>query len=326
MNDFSSDTPARIARHLRERNRFLVCAHIRPDGDALGSTAAMGWLLHALGKEYMLYNENGVPRFLEWLPLSAPVYTSLETLPFTPECLVVVDCGNAQRTGAAMADFFAEKASINIDHHLGNPCFGTLDNWVDPQMPAVGQMVAAVAEAAGVPLTGALAQAVYVALISDTGGFAFGNTTPAALRLAAHLAENGLDMAAVRDTLDKQWSLERMHLWGRIMQRLTLEQGGNVVLATVSQADIDACGADQEEVEGLAEHLRRLRGVLVSGVLREEDPTHCRLNLRSSGETDVRRIAVALGGGGHRNAAGCTLEMPLDQARTVVLTALQTLL
>lgn len=311
----------RIAELLRAHDHILVAAHAHPDGDALGATAAMGWLLRRMGKEAALYNATGAPEFLEWLPLPGPLHKELADLPFRPELLVVLDCGDAHRVGEALTPLLPQLPGINIDHHLGNPNFGTLYNWVEPGMAATGQMVAAVARAVGVPLTGALAESVYLALVTDTGGFAFGNTSADVFRLAAELADGGLDVAAVRERLDNQWTLPRMRLWSRLLQNFTVCREGSVALAVVARAELEACGAQKDDMEGFVEHLRRLRGVRVAGLVREDAPGRCKLSLRSSGTTDVRAMAAVFGGGGHRNAAGATLPLPLAEAREAVLAA-----
>ncbi len=310
-----------IAELLRRRDHVLVAAHAHPDGDALGSTAAMGWLLRGMGKETALYNATGAPEFLEWLPLPCPLHTKLDHLPFRPELLVVLDCGDAHRVGEALAPLLTQLPCINMDHHLGNPEFGTLYNWVEPSMAATGQMAAAVARAAGAPLTGALAEAVYLSLVTDTGGFAFGNTSADVFRLAAELADGGLDVAAVRERLDNQWTLPRMRLWSHLLRHFMVRREGSVALAVAARADLEACGARKEDMEGFVEHLRRLRGVRVAGLVREDAPGRCKLSLRSSGTTDVRAMAAVFGGGGHRNAAGATLALPLAEAREAVLAA-----
>lgn len=315
----SSEHASRIADVLRVHDHILVAAHAHPDGDALGSTSAMGWLLRRLGKTMALYNGTGAPDFLEWLQLPGPLYTDVANLPFQPELLVVLDCGDAHRVGEMLSPWLSRLPVINIDHHLGNPVFGTLYNWVDPAMAATGQMVAAVARALNMPLSGSMAEALYLALVTDTGGFAFGNTTAEVFRLAAELAESGLDVAGVRERLENQWTLARMRLWSSLLRKFTLHRDGSVALVAVAREDLEACGARKDDMEGFVEHLRRLRGVLVAGLVREADPGRCKLSLRSSGATDVRAMAAVFGGGGHRNAAGATLTLPLDAAADAVL-------
>ena len=182
-----------MAAIIQQFDNIVIVAHGSPDGDAIGATGAMGSLVKALGKRFVLYNATGIPDYLEWVPLPGKLVTKPSAIPFKPGLIIVLDCGDAWRMGKELLAVFPEYPSVNIDHHLGNPMFASLGNWVDPGMAATGQMVAAVADAAGVPLTGELAQCVYLSLVSDTGSFTHGNTSAAVFTLAARLVANGLD-------------------------------------------------------------------------------------------------------------------------------------
>ena len=155
-----------MAAIIQQFDNIVIVAHGSPDGNAIG---AMGSLVKALGKRFVLYNATGIPDYLEWVPLPGKLVTKPSAIPFKPGLIIVLDCGDAWRMGKELLAVFPEYPSVNIDHHLGNPMFASLGNWVDPGMAATGQMVAAVADAAGVPLTGELAQCVYLSLVSDTG-------------------------------------------------------------------------------------------------------------------------------------------------------------
>lgn len=303
-----------IVRILLENQKFLVAAHGSPDGDAMGATGAMGHVLKAMGKEVILYNNTGMPKSLNFIPLGGVLLEHLRHLPFKPQVVLALDCGDAWRLGNELADALPKYQSINIDHHKGNPAYGTLYNWVDPAMAATGQMVAAVADAAGVPLTGDLAACVYVSLVADTGSFTHGNTSAAVLRLAARLLDSGLEAATLRDSMDNQWSLNKARLWGSLLQKLQMEKDGQVCVCQISLADLAAAGAAKDDLEGFVEQMRRLRGVRVAMTLREDNPKRCKVSLRSSGPDDVREIAASFGGGGHVNAAGAMLEMNLEKA------------
>ncbi len=314
--------PEQLAALFAERNRILVAAHANPDGDALGATGALGWVLQSMGRDFALYNATGLPDHLAWMPLPAPMYTKLGALPFKPELVAALDCGDAWRLGPELADFLPHCPSVNIDHHLGNPEFGSLLNWVSPEAAAAGQMVAAVADAAGVALTGPLAECVYVSLVSDTGSFAHANTDAAVLSLAARLLNNGLDAASVRTRLDNQWTLAKATLWGKLFGNLRLECGGTVCVCEVSLREIAACGAVKEDLEGFVEQMRRIRGVRAALLVREEYPGRCKISLRSTDKDDVRQTAALFGGGGHKNAAGATLDAKLSEATRRVLDVL----
>ena len=266
-----------------------------------------------------LCNVSGLPEHYAWLGVPGIIYQRLKDVPFKPALSVVLDCGDAARIGHELAGPVTALPCINLDHHLGNPHFGNLDNWVEPRMAATGQMVAALLAALDVPLRGDVAEAVYVAVSTDSGGFTFDNVTAEIFELTAHLVRQGLDVAAVRRHMDNQWSLPRMRLWGRLMSSFTQEFQGRVALAAVSLAELATLNADKQDLEGFAEHMRRLKGVEVAALLREDAPTRCKISLRSSGPQDVRRMAEHFGGGVHRNAAGATLPLPLDKATAALL-------
>ena len=257
-----------MAAIIQQFDNIVIVAHGSPDGDAIGATGAMGSLVKALGKRFVLYNATGIPDYLEWVPLPGKLVTKPSAIPFKPG-LIVLDCGDAWRMGKELLAVFPEYPSVNIDHHLGNPMFASLGNWVDPGMAATGQMVAAVADAAGVPLTGELAQCVYLSLVSDTGSFTHGNTSAAVFTLAARLVANGLDAAAMREKLDNQWSMPKTKLWGKLMQTLSLECDGTVAVCPVTMEEIGSFGAVREDLEGFAEQMRRIKGVRVAVLIRQ---------------------------------------------------------
>ena len=307
-------TAAEIAAALSRHDNILVAAHASPDGDAIGATAATGWLLQSLGKRFALYNASGLPASYAWVKLPQPLISSLEGLPFMPELLVALDCGDAQRLGPELAHLLGTLPSINLDHHLGNPHFGSLGNWVAPDMAATGQLVAEVARAAGVPLADGLAEGVCLSLVSDTGSFAFGNTSAAAFRMMAELADGGLDFGGLRQRMDTQWSLARSCLWSRLLGKIESRHGGHLLLCVIRREDMDTCASAVDDLDGFVELLRRHRNAKLAVTLREDTPDRCKLSLRSYGRVDARALALRFGGGGHQHAAGATMYEPVDSA------------
>ena len=199
-----------ISEILKNNRSFLVASHVNPDGDAIGATAALGFLLRALGKDVVLYNPSGLPERYAWLALPGPLSTRLPEV--LPDWTVTLDCGAPERLGPELSARLDPERTVNIDHHLGNPDFGAV-NWVDPAEPAVGAMVAKLARELGAPLTGGLAEAVYLAVVTDTGHFTYGNTTPEVLELTAELLRGGLDLEGVNARVNNQWSPRRLELW-----------------------------------------------------------------------------------------------------------------
>ncbi|MEW5772235.1 MAG: bifunctional oligoribonuclease/PAP phosphatase NrnA [Thermodesulfobacteriota bacterium] len=304
-----------IADLLRREDGFLLASHATPDGDALGSLVAMGHLLAALGKRFALYNQSGVPEGYDWLPLPGPVLTRVPEDDFA--WTVVLDCGAAHRVGEDLEPRLRPERTINIDHHLGNPGFGAV-NWVDTSMSAVGEMVALLAHDLGVPLSGPLGEAVYLAVVTDTGSFTFGNTQPRVLSLAAEILSLGLDVADFNHKLLNNWSPGRLALWSRVLDRAHYTHDGKVGLVRISRSDLDATGTTALDTDNLVNMVRRVRGVQVAVSLREDEPRRIKFSLRSSGDVNVQAMAATLGGGGHKNASGGTVEADLDTAEAVV--------
>ncbi|MBO4301653.1 MAG: bifunctional oligoribonuclease/PAP phosphatase NrnA [Desulfovibrio sp.] len=316
------DGARRMALALQHMDRVLIAAHAHPDGDALGSVAAAGYLLRCLGKNFFLYVTPRVPHDLSFMPLPGIQLSALDRLPFTHRSALLLDCGEPHRLGQDLAKCLPQWVTVNIDHHPGGNGMGSMDNWIEPEAAATAQLIAYVALEAGIPLEGELATAIALGLVTDTGGFRHGNTTPDMLRLTALLVENGCHLAALRDQLDNNWTLERMRLWGLLMSRVTVRRQNTIAFCSVSLKDLTVSKATKEDLEGFVEHMRKLRDVRAAALLREDAPGCCKFSLRSSGSVDVRQAAATLGGGGHRNAAGGTLHMSMHEAEESLTTAL----
>lgn len=317
-----SPVPEDVYNALCSAKRVLIASHLHPDGDAMGSCLALAWLLRSLGVDPLIYNGDGMPGFLSFLPLPCPVLTDLAKLPGDPDLIAVLDCGEADRAGKALLPRLGRIPSVNIDHHLGNPQFGTAANWTDPAMSATGEMIALIAKRAGEPLTGALAQSLYVALATDTGNFTHGNTTAGALHLTAEMRECGLDINRLHNALENNWSRERYQLWGRLIQETRILEEGRLAAALVTPGLLAECHACKEDAEGFVDQLRRLSGIRVALLLKQEDKNGKALtkaSLRSSGRDDVRAVAAQFGGGGHLNAAGAVLPLDAEKALVVML-------
>ena len=326
LSDGPGTVPGDLLHALHGAERVLVAAHARPDGDAVGSCTAMAWILRALGKDVILYNENEFPEWLGFLSKPCPVVTDPSMLPFRPDLIVALDCGDAERLGAGIVPLLAKTPVVNIDHHRGNSGFGSAANWVRPDAAAAGQLVAEIAEALGTGLEASAAEAIYVAISCDTGNFSFGNTDASVLALAAKLASGGLEVARLREKMDNTWSEGKWRLRARLMSDMRLLEGGRLAAAVVPLGTVEECGAKKEDMEGFVEEMRRLRGTRVALLLREENEcgsVKTKISLRSSGNDDVRSVAAAFGGGGHLNAAGASYAGRAEEALAALLPELR---
>jgi len=309
----------RIAELIRKSDHFLVASHANPDGDAIGSTVAMGHILAALGKDFCLYNPSGVPHQYDWLELPGPMHDTLAGAEFN--WVFVLDCGTQQRVGPELTRVLGSRPVANIDHHLGNPDFGQF-NWVDENYAAVGAMMADLADALSVPLTGALAEAVYLGIVTDTGYFTFDNTDPKVMELAARLIRLGLSPGSVNAKIRNQWSVSRFRLWGESFATTELYFDGQVAVAHVTQGMMARTGTSAADCEEIVNFLRRLRGTRAAVILREEPDGAYKFSLRSTGADNVQAVAALFGGGGHRNAAGGTISDDILSAKMRLVGAL----
>jgi phosphoesterase RecJ-like protein len=308
----------RISEIIRDHGEFLVASHYSPDGDAIGSICALGHVLTSLGKKVRLYNPSGLPSRYAFIDTPAPVERELPEI--LPEWTFVLDCGSGERMGEALSARAKETNFVNIDHHLGNDEFGAV-NWVDASQPAVGNMVALLADALGVPLTGPLAECVYLAVATDTGFFTYGNTTPETLELAANMLRDGLDIALMNERITKQWSENRMKLWTEAMGVMELFLDKQVCATVITKEMFARTGTSNADTENLINFLRKLKTVRVAAILREEGPDFYKFSLRSFGDDNVQQVAAAFGGGGHKNAAGGSINAPLAEAKAQLIRA-----
>lgn len=307
-----------IAEILVREDNFLIASHLDPDGDAIGSMFALGHILKRLGKRFGLYSKQGLPERFAWLNPPAAILQSPEQN--WPEWLIALDCGNEQRLGPDLAQRLATMQVINIDHHLGNPHFGQL-NWVETQKSSVGEMMACIALDLGLELNHKLGESLYLALVTDTGSFTYSNTQGSTLQIAAQIVASGLNLDSFNARMQRQWSLRKIQAHGMAMQKAGLYLQGKAGVITADSEIQRRFQATSEDFEGLVNYMRQIRGVIVAVSLLQEQE-NIKFSLRSWGEVDVSAVAIQLGGGGHRNAAGGKLPLSLKQALARILQVL----
>ena len=308
----------KMAGCLDQLDEVLLAAHANLDGDALGSLCAAAIILRQLGKTFTIYSSTAVPRHLQFVKLPTKVYTELALINPFPKTALFLDCGEYHRLGVELSSAASNFPSLNLDHHEGLG-MGSLATWVEPKAASTTQLLAYLALAKGLDLSGDLGQAIALGLVTDTGGFAHTNTSADVFALSAHLAKLGVDFPRLREELDHNIRFERMLLWGGLTKKVQLEANGSIAICTVSLADFQTYSAMRDDLEGFVEYLRRLQGVKIAVLLREDEPHTAKFSLRSVREVDVCSLARKLGGGGHKNAAGGTINQPLEQAKMTLL-------
>jgi len=290
---------------LRRARSVVVCAHVRPDGDAIGSVLALTLALREMGVPAIptLADDREPPATYSWLPGFAlfAAATDLEV----PAVFVALDTPSLERLGVARSLAEGAETLVVIDHHPDAVEYGTV-HVLERGAAATGQLVWELLEALEVRPTPEIALCCYTALLTDTGRFSYQNTTPQSLRDAAEMIEAGVEPSEVARLTYQTRTSESLALEARAMSRLTVANGGHVAYAIVADADFTETGARPEEAEHLPEAIRVVEGIEVALLLRQKG-TEVRGNLRAKTNADVGAVARALGGGGHAAAAGFTL-------------------
>jgi phosphoesterase RecJ-like protein len=313
------DTRRAVLARLREDERFVLAAHERPDGDALGSLVAMQGLLSALGKDSLMYispDDLPLPREYRFFTLDGLIEEPPADI--AERTVVFLDCGNIDRNSASVLRDGTHL--LNIDHHHDNTLFGTL-NHVVPDASSTAEIVWELMCELGVRPTPTVAEALYVALVTDTGRFMYESTGPGAHRMAAELIEAGVDVPGVYRRLYEDLPLGKLTLLGVALGQLQRFDSGELTLATLSAEDFDRAEAEESYSEGIIDQLRALHGTKVAALVREvtsgERKGQHKVSLRATDDdVDVSIIARAQGGGGHRRAAGFSTE--LDPGELIV--------
>src|ERR671935_22078 len=312
----TSDELSDVVDTLRSRDRFLLVTHENPDGDALGSLLALKLALDSLGKdsEMYLYGDAPLPREYGFMPLEGlrrePPADASERV------LIALDCANEQRLGPEPTVLERVPLTINVDHHHDNSRFGDV-NLIVADASSTGEVLRDIFRELDVDLTPEIAEALYIAVVTDTGRFQYTNTTPKALRLAAELVEAGADVHRVFQGVYESVQFAKLKLLARALERAQVYEGGRIVISYLLRTDFAEVGAAEPYSEGIIDYLRAVEGadmaVLIREPPREDGPTR-RVSLRASvDELDVSAIARQSGGGGHRQAAGFSSEASIEE-------------
>lgn len=306
-----------IRRVLREKDRFLIACHENPEGDAIGSELALALALRKMGKTATVLNADPVPGNLLFLPGAGTVVFAEDGSKY--DVAVVVDCGSPDRTGALVGKELRKcPLLVNIDHHRTNGDRGDL-SLVDPEAAATGLLIHRVLSAMGCEIGLDVATNIYVAVLTDTGSFHYGSSSPEAFEVAGEMVRRGVDPWAVAEQVYETQSAGRLRLLGRVLDSLEVYADGRVACITTMREDLREFAAGKDALEGFINYPRSIVGVEVAVSLREEEGGVFRVSFRSKGRVDVSAVAARFGGGGHRNAAGCTVPGTLADVKKRVL-------
>ena len=306
-----------VAAALQARQSFILTSHARPDGDAVGSQLALAFALDWLGKDVRLVDRDPVPSPYRDFPGIDRIEVA-SAVEGTADAVVLLECSDPTRPEVAGLERYD---LINIDHHLGNAEYGQV-NWFDPSAAACGEMVADLIDALGVPWTTAMAEHLYLAIATDTGGFRHGPVSTRTFEACRRIAATGVDPSELSRRIFSSFGLGRVKLTGAMLSAMQLFHRDRVAVLFFDDALLATCGASVDDTEGLVNIPLMAREVEVVALFKQQAPGVCRVSLRSKGEVDVRRVALAWKGGGHRNAAGLTVNGDFAAAQQAVIAAI----
>jgi bifunctional oligoribonuclease and PAP phosphatase NrnA len=314
----SAATFEQIGRVLREHQRFVVLSHVRPDGDALGSELALGLSLKKLGKDVRIWNEEGMLEKYSFLP-EANLLIKPPAQPEDFDVAVALDTAIQNRLGNTVAAIKSAKVWINIDHHPSNPGYGDLV-YIDPKAPATGQILFELITNQKLPMDQAIAENLYVAISTDTGSFQYSNTTARTFEIAAELVRAGVDVGRVSQLTYENYPRRRVELLRDLLGTMRFKADNRVASFSLSLATAKKLGVLPEDNEGLIDHLRAIRGVIVAIFFEELSDGKVRVSMRSKTEkVNVCAICHKFGGGGHVLAAGARVKGSLAEVEKKIL-------
>jgi phosphoesterase RecJ-like protein len=309
---------SQVVELIESKHRFMITAHVRPDGDSLGSSLALYWILIALGKDPVVIMRDRVPHAYRTLPGADDVVTMPEiTEAF--DGAFVIECSDIDRPGLVGLE---RQHVVNIDHHSTTALFGNV-NWIDSTASAVGEMIYNLCKALGVTPTKEIATCTYTALLTDTGSFQFSNTTERTFKIASELVRRGVEPAAVSQALFNSYPFSKIKLLGLALSTLERDETGQIAWIRVTRDVMDEADASEEDADGIVNYGLSVGDVKAVALFKELDHDVWRISLRSKNKINVARVAELYGGGGHKNAAGAAAEGEYEDVCSRVIGSLR---
>ncbi len=296
-----------IADAIRARRRFVLSSHSRPDGDSIGSQLAMAYALRALGKEATVVNADPAPPPLMAFP-GVPAIRIAPRVEGDYDAALIMECGDLTRTGVAGLDRFFV---VNVDHHPGNTGYGQI-NWFDASAAACGEMVFDLVRALGVPMSLEIATHIYLAILTDTGSFHYSSISPRTFDICRDCLEAGVDPVIVARNVYDSNNMGRLKLFGAVLSAMQIDATGRIAIVYLDHEMARAAGGTYEDTEGLINLPLTVKEIQAVVFFKQDEGEQYRVSMRSKGEIDIGAVAKAFGGGGHKNAAGCTVTGAID--------------
>jgi phosphoesterase RecJ-like protein len=297
-----------IVDSIATRKRFVISSHSRPDGDSIGSQLAMAFALRALGKEVRVVNSDAAPGPLRAFPGVAEIEIAAR-VDGAFDAAIIMECGDLTRTGVTgLEQFFV----INIDHHPGNTGYGRI-NWFDSTAAACGEMVYELIGALGVALSVEMATHIYVAILTDTGSFHYSSISPRTFEICREVLVAGVEPVAVARHVYDSNNIGRLRLFGAVLSAMQLDATGRIAMVYLDHEMARAAGGTYDDTEGLINLPLTVKEIQAVVFFKQIEGEQYRVSLRSKGDVDIGAVATGFGGGGHKNAAGCTVSGGIDR-------------
>lgn len=309
---------SQVVELIENKNRFAITTHVKPDGDGVGSSLGLCWLLRSLGKTAEVIVRGDVPPAYKSLP-GADEIRDIEEIEQDYDAVFVIECSDLGRPGIKGLENYL---TVNIDHHATSEHFGTI-NWIDSTASAVGEMIYNLCKAIGGRITREIAECVYMALVTDTGSFHFSNTTDRTLKVASELVKAGVKPAEVSEAVYNNYPWSRIELMRHVLDTVKRDDSGKVASMRQTLKMREIAGAIDGDNNGFVNIPLAAREILAVVYMREVGPNEYRVSLRSKGNINVAKVAESFGGGGHRNASGLRIVGDWDDAESKLVAAVR---
>jgi phosphoesterase RecJ-like protein len=309
---------SQVVELIENKQHFGITTHIKPDGDGVGSSLGLCWLLKSLGKSAEVIVRGEIPPAYRELP-GAEEIRNIERIDKPYDAIFVIECSDLERPGI---DGLEDQFTVNIDHHTTSAHFGTI-NWIDSTASAVGEMVYNLCKAIGGRVTKEIAECVYMALVTDTGSFHFSNTTERTLKVASELIKAGVKPATISEAVYNNYPWSRIELMRQVLGTVRRDPSGKVAYMRQTLEMREQAAAVDGDNNGFVNIPLAAREILAAVYMREIGEGKYRVSLRSKGDINVARVAEKFGGGGHRNAAGLQIEGDWDEKEAELVAAVR---
>lgn len=308
---------SQVVELIENKQFFGITTHVRPDGDGIGSSLGLCWLLKSLGKSAEVIVRDTIPVAYQQLP-GADEIRRVAEIDKNYDAVFVIECSDVARPGIINLD---KQFNVNIDHHTTSAHFGSV-NWIDATASAVGEMIYNLCKAIGGRITKEIAECIYLALVTDTGSFHFPNTTERTLKVASELVKVGVKPAQVSEAVYNSYPWSRVELMGQVLATVKRDATGRVAWMRQTLDMVEETDAVEGDNSGFVNIPLMAKDVEAVVYMRETKPGAYRVSLRSKGDINVARIAEKFGGGGHKNASGCRVEGDWDVWESKIVQAI----